>query len=183
MSAAPVFINLTTLIALGISLHSIIKHILNYNEPALQLYIVRILCMVPVSSLNVWDCWLGLCHRNVLLDCQSWTLFGVLDDQRYVRTLSCLTFKVTKLTFCISLCSWWSATWEEILPSITIWIKSTKFTTHNLSGSTWCQFVQIGISSLKLKKAYSSLSWSSQPRQQLRWYLTSTVCTKKATSH
>jgi len=45
----PLFVNLCTLAALSISSYSILNHACNYNEPRLQLYIIRILMMVPVS--------------------------------------------------------------------------------------------------------------------------------------
>jgi hypothetical protein len=40
-----------TLISLSISCFQISKHLLNYTEPHLQLYIIRILMMIPVSSI------------------------------------------------------------------------------------------------------------------------------------
>ena len=40
--------------SLAISVYQITKHFNNYNEPALQLHIVRILLMVPVYATATW---------------------------------------------------------------------------------------------------------------------------------
>jgi hypothetical protein len=42
-----------TILALMISGYQIARHIANYNEPHLQLYIIRILLMVPVCNINL----------------------------------------------------------------------------------------------------------------------------------
>lgn len=39
-------------LALGISVWSISLHLINYNKPYLQKYVIRILCMVPIYAMN-----------------------------------------------------------------------------------------------------------------------------------
>lgn len=42
------------LLAVGLSSYEIIKHMSNYTQPYLQRYIIRILLMVPIYSMNAW---------------------------------------------------------------------------------------------------------------------------------
>jgi len=42
------------LVSLGISLFQICKHLGNYSEPSLQLYIIRILLITPVYACSSW---------------------------------------------------------------------------------------------------------------------------------
>ncbi|CAK9290382.1 unnamed protein product [Gordionus sp. m RMFG-2023] len=42
------------LLAIPISLLGILQHLLNYTKPYLQLYIIRILWMVPIYAMNAW---------------------------------------------------------------------------------------------------------------------------------
>lgn len=43
-----------TLLAVPISLWEILMHVINYTQPHLQKYIIRILWMVPIYALNAW---------------------------------------------------------------------------------------------------------------------------------
>ena len=43
-----------TVASLLISGYQIVRHLSNYSEPHLQLYIIRILMMIPVSSRSEW---------------------------------------------------------------------------------------------------------------------------------
>lgn len=40
--------------AVTLSFYEIVRHLLNFNKPFLQRYIIRILLMVPIYSLNAW---------------------------------------------------------------------------------------------------------------------------------
>lgn len=41
-------------VSVALSFYAIINHLLNFNKPYLQRYIIRILLMVPIYSLNAW---------------------------------------------------------------------------------------------------------------------------------
>lgn len=41
-------------LALAISVWEISQHLVNYNKPYLQKYVIRILCMVPIYAMNSW---------------------------------------------------------------------------------------------------------------------------------
>ncbi len=43
-----------TLLSLGISGYQIVNHLINYSEPSLQLYIIRILMITPVYACSTW---------------------------------------------------------------------------------------------------------------------------------
>ena len=45
---------LLALVSLGISGYQIFMHLLNYSEPTLQLYIIRILMITPVYAVSTW---------------------------------------------------------------------------------------------------------------------------------
>lgn len=42
------------ILSVTLSFYEIIRHLLNFNKPFLQRYIIRILLMVPIYSLNAW---------------------------------------------------------------------------------------------------------------------------------
>lgn len=68
MESISTLITLSTLVALVISGQQIYKHLTNYSEPKLQLYIIRILLMVPVNySLFNFSIDLCYCYLDVNL--------------------------------------------------------------------------------------------------------------------
>lgn len=48
----PIIAGIFALVAVGFSTFEIYKHLLHYNKPYLQKYIVRILWMVPIYAMN-----------------------------------------------------------------------------------------------------------------------------------
>ncbi|KAI1299244.1 Transmembrane protein [Halotydeus destructor] len=53
-SAWPLIAGLFAWLALGISVWEISHHLMNYNKPYLQKYVIRILWMVPIYAMNSW---------------------------------------------------------------------------------------------------------------------------------
>lgn len=52
----PMIAGIFAWLAVFLSLWAIWQHLVNYNKPYLQKYVIRILCMVPIYSLNAVSC-------------------------------------------------------------------------------------------------------------------------------
>jgi len=71
------------LVGFPISMYGIVMHLANYNEPKVQMYVVRILWMVPIYSIESWLC---LRYKDyaiyieTLRDCyESYVLYSFLQ--------------------------------------------------------------------------------------------------------
>ena len=71
------------LLGFPISIYGIVMHLMNYNQPHVQCYVVRILWMVPIYSIESWLC---LRYKNyaiyieTLRDCyESYVLYSFLQ--------------------------------------------------------------------------------------------------------
>ena len=130
----------STSLAVCLATVQIMKHLLYYNEPRLQIFIVRILLMIPVLLLSS----LGLLHH---LDSCSIPalLLALLTPQHYPRLVSHKLYLATRLTCCTSSCSCLFSIWGVKTCWSPIWSSSAE---SNILGPsrTWPQSLLINAS-------------------------------------
>ena len=95
----------STFLSVFISLHQIFRHLITYNEPHIQLYIIRILMMIPVTIVLI-DV-LDLFHCHLALHSISSQCSDIQHPQGYVYYSLLIVLVMMGMLFTFS-CNFWS---------------------------------------------------------------------------
>ena len=96
--------------------YQIIQHLINFHEPKFQLYIVRIILLVPIYSISSF---FSLClpESSLIFDTlRDWFFFkSFISSHKIWKQIA------MKLMFYIFLCNCWYSIWEGNTHWLLIW--------------------------------------------------------------